>query len=175
MFKNVFLLILVFLASSSCKTITVGKTGDVLIQANVSGATATVEGYGTFQLPATIALNKAEAKYWNIEVCKKGYDCQTLVVQRKSDWFGVLVGNALFGGLPGLIIDYGTGAAYELSTPTLLAALSKSEIEIEAALLEENTEDYVILTIFDIEHTPTWIAEGIIAEHKMTKSKKGIR
>ncbi|MBG98069.1 hypothetical protein CL659_02965 [bacterium] len=173
--KKITFLLFSLIIFSSCKTITVGKTGDVLIQANVSGATATIEGYGTFQLPATIALNKAEANYWNIEVCKKGYDCQILVVQRKSDWFGVLVGNALFGGLPGLIIDYGTGAAYELSTPTLLAALSKSEIEIEAALLEENTEDYIILTIFDIEHTPTWIAEGIIAEHQMTKSNRGIR
>jgi len=53
--------------------------------------------------------------------------------------------------------------------------LSKSEVEIEASLLEEDTEDLVILTILDIEHTPTWMAEGVIAEHKLTKAKKGIR
>ena len=159
---------------SSCKTITVGRTGDVLIQANVSGATAYIEGYGTFQLPATAVLNKGEGPF-NIEVCKKGYECQNLVLRTESDMFGVLVGNALFGGLIGMIVDYGTGAAYELSTDTLIAALEKSDVEISEAILEDDTEDMIMITLMDIEHTPTALAEGIIAEHKLTKINRGIR
>ena len=171
--RNLFFIFVFVFVFSSCKTITVGTDQNVTIQSSVSGATAEIPGYGSYSLPATIALKKGDGPYY-VNVCKKGYECQQLVIRKESDVFGVLVGNVLFGGLLGMIIDYGTGAAYELAPETLIAALEKSDVQISEALLKEDTEGYVLLTVLDIARTPSSLAEGIIAKHDLTPVR-GIR
>ena len=171
--KNILFIFMIVFVCSSCKTITVGTEQQVNIQSSVSGATAEIPGYGTYNLPATIALKKGDGPYY-VSVCKKGYECQQLVIRKESDVFGVLVGNVLFGGLLGMIIDYGTGAAYELSPETLIAALEESDVVISEALMQEDTEEYVLLTVLDIKRTPSRLAEGIVAKHDLTPIR-GIR
>lgn len=99
---------LIFLCSS-CATIIQGRNQDVLITSNPSGAEAGIDGIKVVT-PATVSLNRK--KSYAIKIQKEGYKSKSSVISK--GYSGWLWGNAIFGGLIGLTIDFITGARYKL-------------------------------------------------------------
>jgi hypothetical protein len=87
-----------------------GTTQSVRFESTPSGATVHA-GVFTVVTPADLEMPR---KYsYDVEVTKKGYLPGRSQISRATS--GAVWGNVLFGGLIGILIDVGNGAAYELA------------------------------------------------------------
>lgn len=118
------LIILVcFLAVFGCATIITGTRQSILVESHPSGAKAAVDGYDT-KTPGLLVLKKRNQPYI-IRVSKRGYHGETVTIGSKlQPWFW---GNILFGGFIGMIVDAATGAMWNLTPPSIMVSLEKSE------------------------------------------------
>ncbi len=115
------LAIWVSLALIGCATI-MHKGGKqwVLITSTPSGATATIDGITTIQTPGQVKLKRGKDHVVVVE--KEGYETAQLLIDHEFSWW--VVGNALFGGLIGLAVDFGTGGAYNLEPDSVNLTLN---------------------------------------------------
>ena len=82
----------------------------VSIVSTPAGATATIDGMQEIQTPGQVKLKRG--KDHTVKVEKDAYEpAVTMIDHEMSMW---VLGNALFGGLIGLAVDFGTGGAYKL-------------------------------------------------------------
>ena len=111
--KLLFLIALVATVAmfSSCATITCGSNHSINISSTPSGAVIYDNGEPIGQTPFTAVLPKKDQH--TITIWLEGYQPYGVMLRRR---FNVAyLGNIIFGGIIGLIIDGGNGAIYNLS------------------------------------------------------------
>ena len=93
-----------------CASIIKGSTQEVNVNSNPEGVNIFVQGDHVGTTPAAIKLKRKDENTLRFE--KEGYEPIEVTLKRNMN--GWLWGNLLFGGLIGIAIDFGTGAAYRL-------------------------------------------------------------
>ncbi|QQE12753.1 PEGA domain-containing protein [Planctomycetota bacterium] len=101
--------IIVFL-QTGCATIMSGTSQEVLISTEPSGATVVLNDM-TMETPAKFTLKRSET--YVAEISKPGY--HTTQVKLEKSMNGWIFGNIVFGGIPGLVVDYISGGANNIS------------------------------------------------------------
>jgi len=92
-----------------CGTIINGRSQDVQVTSVPSGATAKV-GDVRVVTPGTVTLKRKET--YTVVFTKEGFPERQTSLESTGSWW--LLGNAVFGSLPGLIIDLATGGGYKI-------------------------------------------------------------
>jgi len=117
---------------SSCASIIHGPTQTVNFSSQPTGATITIDGKEYGKTPQAIELRrkgrekdeKSDKQMYEVKVVLDGYYPYELKIKREMDgWF---LGNILFGGLIGIIVDASNGAMYKLTPDQIIAQMNKS-------------------------------------------------
>ncbi len=107
---SLFCAAVIMMSHSGCATIVCGKTEDVMIRSNPPGAKVKIDEFvsGTTPMMANLVRKKRHI----ITISKEGHED---VVQNTTRGFnGWYIGNIIFGGIIGLIVDPITGAMWEV-------------------------------------------------------------
>jgi uncharacterized protein YceK len=105
---------------SGCASIISGRTASVQINSNPSHADVVIhDKHGrevlTTHTPATVELKRKDRLLWparyTATIRKPGY--QTAKVPIRSTVNPWVLGNVVFGGIPGLVVDSATGAGWK--------------------------------------------------------------
>ena len=104
---------------SSCATIVSGSKQRVVFTSSPTNAALSINGvpYGT--TPASVNLRRKDSHAIRIEV--DGYEPYETFIDRKFNAW--MLGNIVFGGLIGIVVDAATGSMYKLDTKAVLANL----------------------------------------------------
>lgn len=130
---RVFPLIATLCLASSCATMVRGTTEEVLFNTSPRGAKATLSNGATCVTPCSVVLKRNESV--SVTFTRDGCDSHMASV------FPVLAGaGVVLGGL----IDYGTGAVYNLQPNPVVAALKCSQPSDRPALPAENADSKTI-------------------------------
>ena len=129
-----------------CATIVTGTVQPVAVESDPPGATCKVtqDGYplGTIlSTPGVVSVRKGSGSL-NVACSKPGYR-----MAEQSVPFGLqgwLLGNAIIGGLVGVVVDFSTGAAFKYAPGTTLALLT--DPAVPAMSVRANTNAYASLT-----------------------------
>lgn len=103
---------------SGCATIIHGSSQQVGIVTNPPGAKLLVDGQ-ELTSPASVTLN-GKAGGYVVTATKPGYQPTTAKIDSTLRAGSTIIGN-LFWLLPGLIVDFGTGSAYELQDHVMVS------------------------------------------------------
>lgn len=105
---------------SGCASIISGRRADITIDSYPNGAHVVVEDYkgrpvASLQTPGTVSLKRNRAWFLPAKYTARfeapGYEpVQVPIRSTVNPW---IVGNAVIGGIPGLIVDNATGAAWK--------------------------------------------------------------
>ena len=151
-----FIITLFIAIMSSCASIVHGPTQTVDFKSQPTGAVIKIDGkeYGT--APQSVELKRrgrlkgenTEKLEYNVEVVMDGYYPYEMKIKRSMDgWF---LGNLLFGGLLGIIIDAANGSMYQL-TPDQMVAQMK-----EKPLVFNNHKDDKIFIAVTLTPNENW-------------------
>lgn len=130
-FRSSFALASIILITS-CASIIHGPTQTVNFASQPTGAKITIDGKDYGNTPKTVDLRRkgrlkgeiSTKKEYSVKIELEGFYPYELKIKREMDgWF---LGNILFGGLIGIIIDASNGAMYKLTPDQLIAQLGKS-------------------------------------------------
>ena len=120
---NLILVLALVMFATGCATIISGKHQDVSFSSSPSGAAVYIDGMNRAITPATIGLERKK-KRQQVRIELPGYEPYEMVITRGfNGWY---VGNLVFGGLIGLIVDPITGAMYKLNTDMVSTSLRQS-------------------------------------------------
>jgi len=117
------LLILPVLGLAACATIIHGPRQDVPVNTVPSGVTVEVLGR-TYTTPATIELKRTDLPV-TLKFSKEGYETLEFTLNKTVD--GWILGNIIFGGIPGLIVDLATGSTQKIVPGTVQVTLKESQ------------------------------------------------
>lgn len=124
--KMLSVVLAIVLFSAGCASI-MGGGGPQKISLNStpSGAVVTIKGNELSAVtPGTIKLSRKTPLYV-LRFEKEGYEpVEVTLVQTQNGW---IWGNILVGGIIGLAIDFGTGAAYKLTPQEVNVALQEAQ------------------------------------------------
>ena len=104
-----------------CATVVSGGGGNqkVKIVSEPPGAEVTVDGQFVGSAPVEVLLERKSAHI--VDLAATGYEPARLAVNSKfNPW---VIGNVVFGGLVGVVVDVATGATYHLSPDELTVPL----------------------------------------------------
>lgn len=119
-----------------CATIITGTSEDVLIQSNPPRASITINGQPRGETPLQLDLDSDRS--YMVQVKLEGYEPQSFQIERSTS--GWMIGNLLFGGIPGLVIDAATGGMYVLEPTSVAAVLGKTETSALEMRVEMNVD-----------------------------------
>jgi len=148
---------------SHCASIVHGPSLKVDFASQPAGAKITIDGNYYGQTPKTIPLRrkgrlKGEAggkKEYEVKLELPGYYPYEIKLKREMDgWF---LGNLLFGGLIGIVIDAGNGSMYKLTPDQIVGQLGKTEGS--TGMKSEKDNIYVFATL---KTDPTWEKIGVL-------------
>jgi len=151
MHKKTLLLLLALAAigllAVGCASIIHGNKQVVEFQTTPTGAWIEVKDtfgmtQGSCETPCSIKL-KRNREYKAI-ITKSGYAPVEMVIQKGTD--GWIWGNIVFGGVPGLVIDFISGAAYKLSPAEVQVTLAQSS---SGLIPPDNDEEMVLIFDYD--------------------------
>lgn len=129
-----------------CATIISGKRQKIDISSVPLGATVSVDGEERGKTPLITKVRR-KGKTHTIRIELDGYEPYTVTLHRKFNaWY---IGNLVFGGIIGFIVDPITGAMYKMDTKQVEAQLQRRD----AQLLEEEDTIYVGMSS---NPDPTW-------------------
>ncbi len=120
------------LLMSSCASIAHGPTQIVDFSSQPSGATITIDGKEFGKTPQSIELrrkgrekgDKSKKQQYDVKISLNGFYPYEIKIKREMDgWF---LGNLLFGGLIGIIVDASNGAMYKLSPDQVIAQMNSN-------------------------------------------------
>lgn len=144
-----------------CATIIHGSSQDIQFASSPDDAEVWIDGSKMGDTPTKVSLKRKNE--YLVTVKKDGYKESTVKIERStSAW---LIGNIIFGGIPGCVIDLITGGAYDLSPErvdvslTKIATLDGRTIEIGSEQLDGIKE----IRFLDVNGTPeivvhiTWV------------------
>jgi hypothetical protein len=115
------LLGLALAAAPGCATVATGGGGDqtVRITSDVPGADVTVDGLPAGATPAEVKLSRRSTH--TVEVAAAGFETTRLAVAPQfNPW---VIGNVVFGGVVGIVVDFATGATTTLKPNELTVKL----------------------------------------------------
>jgi hypothetical protein len=114
----------------SCATIMTGSSQDINFSSNPAGAQIKINGVSMGSTPMVLKLKSGKEHAVKLEL--SGYlPYETQITKSVSGW---VWGNLLFGGIPGLIVDFATGGIYKLNQDQISAQLQKNgmgEVELK--------------------------------------------
>ncbi|MDR2653343.1 MAG: PEGA domain-containing protein [Prevotellaceae bacterium] len=109
--KKIFLLMATIIFLTSCASIISGTHQSVLISSSPSDATIYDNGLQIGKTPISARLERKRDHAISIKL--DGYEPYQILIKREfNEWY---LGNILFGGIIGLVIDPITGALYKLT------------------------------------------------------------
>ncbi len=116
-------LVLSAIVLNGCATITTGETQSITIDTLPPGATCTLTRDGQTlgvveSTPGSITVDKSE-KFIDTRCSKEGYQEVSSAITPGAQ--GMTAGNILFGGIIGLMVDAGSGAAHQYPEEVLIA------------------------------------------------------
>ena len=126
-----------------CAAIIHGTKQKIPVNSSPSGAKVIVMGAHKASTPAVIELSRSESNIV-LRFEKDGYEPVDVAITRSVD--GWIVGNIIFGGIIGLVVDFASGAAYKLTPNEVSVNLQKQE-----ALLQNNFNENELVVFFEIE------------------------
>ncbi len=145
--KRVLLIAVAASSLSACATIMQGGQQNVGISSNPGQAKVLVNNMELGVTPIILPLKRKESHIVSIQL--PGYQAYQATLSRGlSGW---VVGNILFGGIIGLVVDASTGAMYKLSPEQIQGALAKTS---DGELAGLKKDDLFILVTLQPE--PEW-------------------
>ncbi|MGV1013060.1 MAG: PEGA domain-containing protein [Flavobacterium sp.] len=147
--KTIILSSLAFtLLITSCATIVSGSKQNVNFSSNPSTATIFIDEVEVGKTPFEIRLERKNEH--SVMIKLEGYQTyETRLTKKFNGWY---LGNIVFGGIIGLIIDPITGAMYNLSPSEINAEMNKG------TAFKSNKNDIYIAVALNID--PTWKKVG---------------
>jgi PEGA domain len=135
---------------TSCATIMSGSKQKVKFTSNPSTATIFIDEVEVGKTPFEIKL--ARKSEHSVMIKLEGYQTyQTKLTKKFNGWY---IGNLLFGGLIGIIVDPITGAIYNLTPTEINAEMSKG------TAFKNNGKDIYIAVKLNID--PSWNKIGYL-------------
>jgi hypothetical protein len=129
---------------SSCATIVSGSKQNIKFTCNPSTATIFIDEVEVGKTPFEIKL--ARKSEHSVLIKLDGYQTyETKLTKKFNAWY---IGNILFGGLIGVIVDPITGAIYNLTPKELNAEMNKG------TAFKNNGKDIYIAVVLNID--PNW-------------------
>ena len=119
-------LVALSLTASGCGTILHGGNEQILIQSEPSGAEVFNSGVRIGRTPMTATLPRSSAHTLTFRL--DGYDEESFQISRGIDGLA-LVGDILLGIVP-IVIDFATGAVYNLSPDQAIVVLRESRASL---------------------------------------------
>tara|TARA_B110000967_G_C18890089_1_gene566739 strand:- start:1680 stop:2180 length:501 start_codon:yes stop_codon:yes gene_type:complete len=147
---------------SSCASIIHGPSQVVDFSSQPNGATITIDGKEYGKTPQSISLKRkgrrkgenSRKQGYNVQVTLDKYYPYDFKIKREMDgWF---LGNLLFGGIIGIIIDATNGSMYKL-TPNQVNAQMKSN---STAMYSVDDDRIYVAVTMDIN--PNWEKIGTL-------------
>ncbi|WP_310560587.1 PEGA domain-containing protein [Flavobacterium sp.] len=136
------------LLTTSCATIVSGSKQNVKFSSNPSTATIFIDEVEVGKTPFEIKL--ARKSEHSVMIKLEGYQTyQTKLTKEFNAWY---IGNILFGGLIGIIIDPITGAMYNLTPDQVNAQMNKG------TAFKSNGKDIYVAVALNID--PSWKKVG---------------
>ena len=147
----------------SCASIIHGPSQNVDFSSQPAGAKITIDGNNYGVTPKTVPLRRkgrlkgetGDKKEYEVKLELAGYYPYELKIKREMDgWF---LGNLLFGGLIGIIIDASNGSMYKLNPDQIIAQLGRTTGK--ADIKGERDNIYVFATL---KADPSWEKIGTL-------------
>lgn len=136
------------LLTSSCATMVSGSKQNVKFSSNPSTATIFIDEVEVGKTPFEIKLERKSEH--SVMIKLEGYQTyETKLTKKFNAWY---IGNILFGGLIGIIIDPITGAMYNLSPDQINAQMTKG------TAFKSNGKDIYVAVALNID--PNWKKVG---------------
>lgn len=127
------ILFLTLRMSIGCGTIIHGSTQDIDIASNPSSAIVFVNGAKMGETPARLTLRRKDNH--TLKITKEGYESVEVYIKGStSAW---IIGNIVFGGIPGCVIDLITGGAYDLAPERVDVSLPKKGEGSSSILIDQ--------------------------------------
>lgn len=138
----------ILLLLSSCATIVSGSKQNIKFTSNPSNATIFIDEVQVGKTPFDIKLTRK--KEHNVLIKLEGFKTyETKLTKKFNAWY---IGNIIFGGLIGVIIDPITGAIYNLSPSEINAEMNKG------VAFKHNGKDIYIAVALNVD--PNWKKVG---------------
>lgn len=135
---SVIILITIF----SCASIINGTKQDIRINSDPTGAQVSIDGI-KYTTPVVVKLKRG--KNHSLLFTKEGYKPVTMKIDKELNAW--VLGNLIFGGVIGIIIDFADGAAYKLSPKQVNAKLNKKQLDEFGINLEIDGQEYRLLIV----------------------------
>ena len=158
-------IILTFFLATSCGSIIHGSSQLVTFSSQPPGATITIDGKQYGKTPQSISLKRkgrlkgenSNKKSYDVKVSLEGYYSYDIKINREMDgWF---IGNVLFGGLIGIIVDASNGAMYKLTPNQIIAQMNRS------TAMNSTDKDQIYFAV-TLEVDPSWEKIGQLEKVK---------
>ena len=139
-----------------CASIIHGPTQAVDITSQPNGARITIDGHEYGTTPKSIELNRkgrmrgelATKKEYAVKIEMDGFHPYEVKIKREMDgWF---LGNIIFGGVIGIIIDASTGSMYKLTPNQVI-----SQMTVPVATNSADSEDKIYVAV-TLNADPSW-------------------
>lgn len=136
------------LLTSSCATIVSGSKQNIRFDSNPATATIFIDEVEVGKTPFEIKLKRNSDH--SVMIKLEGYQTyETKLTRKFNAWY---IGNILFGGLIGVIIDPITGAIYNLTPEQINAQMNKG------TAFKSNNKDVFVAVALQID--PNWKKVG---------------
>ena len=140
--KKLLLLLISVSFLAGCASIVSGTKQKVKVSADPGKAQITIVSASGVEFykgePAEVQLPRKET--YTVEIAMEGYVNQKVVVSHAlNGWF---IGNLCFGGIPGGVVDFLTGAMWKLEPDTI-------NIVLKTALLDSENGPVIVFFAFD--------------------------
>ena len=122
MFKKgagIFLLVSFLSLHINCASIISGSDQEVRIMSEPAGAKVRINGILRGKTPAVIDLERKRRH--DIQIEHEGFETSIQSTRRGFNWW--FVGNVIFGGLIGMIMDFANGSVYKIKPDEIHATL----------------------------------------------------
>jgi hypothetical protein len=159
-------IVVLTLIMSSCASIIHGPAQIVDFSSQPNGATISIDGKGYGKTPQSIELrrkgrlkgDKSKKKVYEVKIALDGYYPYELKIKREMDgWF---IGNLLFGGLIGIIVDASNGAMYKLTPDQIIAQMNS-----DSTGMIDSKDDRVYVAV-SMKTNPNWEKIGQLTRIK---------
>ncbi len=158
-------IIISLLCMGSCASIIHGSMQEVDFSSQPSGATISIDGQEVGKTPKTIELrrkgrekgDKSKKNSYEVKIALDGYYPYEIKIKRDMDgWF---LGNIIFGGVIGIIIDASNGSMYKLTPDQIIAQMNDANTMID-------TEDDKIYMAVSLTADPEWEKIGQLTKEE---------
>ncbi len=165
-FTNSLIILTVTALLTSCASIIHGPNQTVDFSSQPSGAKISIDGKDYGVTPKSLDLKRkgrlkgeiSTKKEYAVKVEMEGFYPYEIKIKREMDgWF---LGNILFGGLIGIIVDASNGAMYKLTPDQVIAQMGKTTAK------NFNKIDDTIYVAVNLAIDPTWEKIGTMQKVK---------